>query len=254
MRQLDDDSDEPDLAEHRGPKNACWISTYRSPNHRGASVWSSHASTIWFLQGVQERARGRAGLSRARLRIGEGAETRQLQPTRVLERRRLRCDRSGADPVLTVLVGAKHNVDFTGSRTSAKGAVNLTILALEGRGLLRYRREGVARSELMPNSGMFYSVTVTAPSAPSQGGAGRPVGARGVELPALASAGLSFGASTISSPSAGWRRQHACRAPSRAPWVDRPGTATSISKRSGWRWRIGRARRHERDPCPHHTR
>jgi len=84
----------------------------------------------------------------------------------------------------------------------------------------------------MPNSGMFDSVTVTAPSATSSMRSGRPpVGARASSCPRVA--GTIFGAfHDILSPERRWRAQQACPALTFSrPWVDGPPLRLSRNAR-----------------------
>jgi N-methylhydantoinase B len=91
---------------------------------------------------------------------------RELKPGNYSYTDYLDDDGSGpTDPVpikVTVHVdGENIGFDFTGSGPQAKGAVNLTISALEA--VVYYAVKALLDPELMPNSGMFDCVTVTAP-------------------------------------------------------------------------------------------
>ena len=137
-------------------------------------------------------------------------------------------DGSGAtDPVaikVTVDVeGEELRFDFTGSGPQAKGAVNLTISALEA--VVYYAVKALLDPELMPNSGMFDSVKVTAPVGTIVNAEpGAAVGARASSCQRVA--GTIFGAfhDLLSPERRMASHNNACPALTfSGPWVDRPG-------------------------------
>jgi N-methylhydantoinase B len=137
-------------------------------------------------------------------------------------------DGSGAtDPVaikVTVHVeGENLRFDFTGSGPQAKGAVNLTISALEA--VVYYAVKALLDPDLMPNSGMFDSVKVTAPVGTIVNAEpGSAVGARASSCQRVA--GTIFGAFHDLLPPERRMASHnnACPALTfSGPWVDRPG-------------------------------
>jgi N-methylhydantoinase B len=137
-------------------------------------------------------------------------------------------DGSGAtDPVpikVTVdILGEDLRFDFTGSGPQAKGAVNLTISALEA--VVYYAVKALLDPELMPNSGMFDSVKVTAPVGTIVNAEpGAAVGARASSCQRVA--GTIFGAfhDLLSPERRMASHNNACPALTfSGPWVDRPG-------------------------------
>ncbi len=137
-------------------------------------------------------------------------------------------DGSGVtDPVpikVTVQVeGEDLKFDFTGSGPQAKGGVNLTISALEA--VVYYSVKALLDPELMPNSGMFDSVTVTAPPGTIVNAEpGAAVGARASSCQRVA--GTIFGAFHDLLAPERWMAAHnnACPALTfSGPWLDRPG-------------------------------
>ncbi len=121
---------------------------------------------------------------------------RELKPGEYSYTGYLDDDGSGAaDPVpikVTVRVdGEDLHFDFTGSGRQARGAVNLTISALEA--VVYYAVKALLDPELMPNSGLMESIRVTAPSGTIVNAApGAAVGARASSCQRVA--GAIFGA------------------------------------------------------------
>src|SRR5262249_34719887 len=153
---------------------------------------------------------------------------RELNPGRYSYTGYLDDDGSGAtDPVpikVTVNVeGENLCFDFAGSGPQAKGAVNLTISALEA--VVYYAVKALLDPELMPNSGMFDSVKVSAPIGTIVNAEpGAAVGARASSCQRVA--GTIFGAFHHLLPPERWIASHnnACPALTfSGPWVDRPG-------------------------------
>jgi N-methylhydantoinase B len=137
-------------------------------------------------------------------------------------------DGSGAtDPVAikcTVHVeGENLRFDFTGSGPQAKGAVNLTISALEA--VVYYAVKALLDPELMPNSGMFDSVTVTAPSGTIVNAEpGAAVGARASSCQRVAGTIFSAFHDLLSPERRMAAHNNACPALTfSGPRVDRPG-------------------------------
>ncbi len=153
---------------------------------------------------------------------------RELKPGRYSYTGYLDDDGSGAtDPVaikVTVQVdGEDIHFDFTGSGPQAKGAVNLTISALEA--VVYYAVKALLDPDLMPNSGMFDSVKVTAPIGTIVNAEpGAAVGARASSCQRVA--GTIFGAfhDLLSPERRMASHNNACPALTfSGPWVDRPG-------------------------------
>ena len=137
-------------------------------------------------------------------------------------------DGSGAtEPVpikVTVQVeGENLHFDFAGSGPQAKGAVNLTISALEA--VVYYAVKALLDPDLMPNSGMFDSVTVSAPPGTIvHAEPGAAVGARASSCQRVA--GTIFGAFRDLLPPERLMASHNNSCPAltfSGPWVDRPG-------------------------------
>jgi N-methylhydantoinase B len=153
---------------------------------------------------------------------------RELKPGRYTYTGYLDDDGSGVtDPVpikVTVEVeGEDLRFDFAGSGAQAKGAVNLTISALEA--VVYYAVKALLDPELMPNSGMFDSVKVTAPLGTIVNAEpGAAVGARASSCQRVA--GTIFGAfhDLLSPERRMASHNNACPALTfSGPWVDRPG-------------------------------
>lgn len=153
---------------------------------------------------------------------------RQLEPGSYSYTGYLDDDGSGAPgPVpikVTVKVdGENLHFDFAGSGPQAKGAVNLTISATEA--VVYYAVKALLDPDLMPNSGMFDSVTITAPVGTIVNAEpGAAVGARASSCQRVA--GAIFGAFHDLLPPERRTAAHnnACPALTfSGPWADRPG-------------------------------
>jgi N-methylhydantoinase B len=192
-------------------------------NDRGASAILELVDQMGF-EGVQNAIEDVLAYTARRLRN----RVKELKPGSYTYTGYLDDDGSGAtDPVpikCTVLVeGENITFDFTGSGPQAKGAVNLTISALEA--VVYYAVKALLDPELMPNSGMFDSVTVTAPSGTIVNAEpGAAVGARASSCQRVA--GTIFGAfhDLLAPERRMAAHNNACPALTfSGPWVDRPG-------------------------------